>query len=148
MQKQEKRVNIYQTKTNPIKGRSNQVVVKEARRYHKKWVKECSGQKAKRRPAVRSRTLKTAKGQKRKIFIDVFQPHLKEKNITDVARRLKLLACVRDLLENSDVRPRKRGKDHEFTGITPAGETFTVIVREKGSRLELLTFYPARPPYL
>jgi len=142
--KQEKHVTVYVTKINPIRGRSNRAVVREANRYYRELLKHCSGLKGKRRPAVKSKSLKNAKGQKRKIFLDRFKWHLKDKNITDVARRLKLLPCVKELLENSKLKPRKEGNTYKFTGVTPGGEIFTVIVREGKKELQLLTFYPDR----
>lgn len=84
------------------------------------------------------------KGQKRKIFIDGWETHFKDKNLPDVVRRMRLLPCVRDLLENTREAPKKRGNNYQFTGKTPAGEIYRVVVKEEGDKLYLFNFYPAR----
>jgi len=140
----EESVIVYRVKANPIACSSDRDVIRQARKLYEEWLKASSGRKGKRRPAVRSKSLKTDRGQKRKIFINTFQEHLKNKNMSDVARRLKLLPCVRDFLENANQAPKNKGIDYIFTGRTPAGMLFRVVVREKKSGLYLLTFYPSR----
>lgn len=84
------------------------------------------------------------KGQRRKIFIDGWEAHFKNKNLPDVSRRMRLLPCVQDLLDNTWEKPIKRGNDYQFTGKIPAGEIFRVVVKEEGDKLYLFNFYPAR----
>jgi hypothetical protein len=136
------KVNVFTTKANPIKARNNQAAIKKSRRFHKEWCKESAGKKGKRRPFVRSKAIKTKAGNRRKIFIDRYQEHLRQQNIGDVARRLKLLPCVRELLENIDREPSEAEEGYKYTGLTPAGLNFTVILKERGHELYLLTFYP------
>lgn len=137
-------ISIFCSKESPIRCRNNKAIFRESRKFYKQWCKDCSGRKAKRRPSVKSKSLKNGRGQKRKIFIDRFQEHLKSKNKYNVARRVRLLPCVRDLLENSGETPIKRGNDYQFTGKTPCGGLFKVIIKETANKLYLFTFYPAR----
>jgi hypothetical protein len=46
------------------------------------------------------------KGRKRKIFIDGWEAHFANKNLPDIARRMQLLPCVRDLLDNTREKPK------------------------------------------
>lgn len=136
-------ISIFCSKESHIRGRNNKAILRESRKFYRQWCKDCSGRKAKRRPSVKSKSLKNGRGQKRKIFIDRFQEHLNPKNIYDVARRMRLLPCVRDLLENTEEKPIKRGNDYQFTGKTPSGRLFKVIIKEAANKLYFATFYPA-----
>lgn len=137
-------ISIFCSKESPIRGRNNNAILRESRKFYKQWCKDCSGKNAKRRPSVKSKSLKNGKRQKRKIFIDRFQEHLKPKNNHDVARRMRLLPCVRDLLENTEEKPIKGGNDYQFTGKTPSGRLFKVIIKEAPNKLYFVTCYPAR----
>ena len=136
-------ITIFCSKESPIRGRNNKAILRESRKFYKQWCRDCSGKYAKRRPSVKSKSLKNGKRQKRKIFIDRFQEHLTPKNIHDVARRVHLLPCVRDLLENTEEKPIKRGNDYQFTGKTPSGMLFKVIIKEAANKLYFVTCYPA-----
>lgn len=136
---------IFSSRVNPIGGRNNQATIKRARKFYKQWKKECSGIKAKRRPYVKITILKRGRQQNRKIFIDMFEAHLHSKNIGDVARRMKLLPCVKDLLEDRDEMPHMEGDICQFIGKTPGGEIFEVVIKEDKKKLYLFTFYPIRP---
>jgi hypothetical protein len=136
-----RKVTVYVTTANPIRGRNNRAVITAARRFNRQWQKAAAGKKGKRRPSVKSKTIKTKAGHKRKIFIDRFQEHLKQKNASDVAQRLKLLPCVRELLENINMKPRKIKEGYKYSGRTPGGLNFNVILKERGRELYLLTFY-------
>jgi hypothetical protein len=137
-----RKVTVFTATANPIRGRSHRAVIKESRRFHKQWCKDSAGKKGKRRPFVKARAIKTSAGHKRKIFIDRYQEHLRQQNIGDVARRLKLLPCVRELLENINRKPNKIKEGYKYTGRTPAGLNFIVILKERRRELYLLTFYP------
>lgn len=144
MLKRETGKNPYTTRINPIRGRNNQAIITQARKFSRQWRKQASGKKAKRWPHVKPKTLKDGEGKKRKVFLSRWEEHLKKKRARDIARRMKLLPCVRELLENTAEVPKKQGNDYRFTGKTPGGELFRIIVREEKGKLYLLTFYPAR----
>lgn len=140
-----KLASIFCSQVNPIRGRNNRAVIKDARKFYKEWKKVCSGISAKRRPYVKIRILKRGRQQNTKIFIDKFQAHLRQKNMQDVTRRMKLLPCVRDLLENTDEVPNMEGNICLFRGKTPGGEIFEMVIKEYKKELYLFTFYPSRP---
>jgi hypothetical protein len=137
-----RKATVFVTTANPIRGRNNRAAITAARRFNRQWQKAAAGKKGKRRPSVKSKAIKTKAGHKRKIFIDRFQEHLKQKNASDVARRLKLLPCVRELLVNINRKPRKIKEGYKYSGRTPGGLLFTVILKERRRELYLLTFYP------
>lgn len=136
---------IFCSGTTPIKGRSSKVIIRRGRKFAKEWQKSSSGLKGKRRPYVKVTASKGERQRSRKVFLDRFEEHLHSKNIGDVTRRMRLLPCVRDLLENSGVVANMEGDICQFSGRTPRGQIFEVVLKEENGELFLLTFYPSRP---
>ncbi len=132
---------MYQSKRGRLPGGSNyNKVVRAARLEHRALQKN-----APRRLAyVKSRYFKG-----KKIFIDEFWMHLKQKPPADRVRRLRLYACAIDLIMNSPFEPTTRinqnkpgEKLHRFTGLSANDEIFYVQIREskKGRKYFMSTF--------
>ena len=132
----------YKTKVKQLTGVRWVEVYKKALVYYKGITN-----KTKRKPYVRS-----AYFNKQKIFLELFWRHLFEKqNLRDKTRRLKLLPCAIDLIENAHVRPESKGHPyenrsivHRFIGVSGEGNKFKVQIKEnkKTGMKWLISVYP------
>src|SRR3989338_8497723 len=113
---------IYKVKSRKLAGtRWSQVYKKAFSQY-----KEIRS-KTKRRAYIRS-----AYFDKQKIFLELFWPHLHNKeNLRDKTRRIKFFPCAIELLidcryePTSRENPNRKGEIlHRFSGITRDGEVF------------------------
>jgi hypothetical protein len=130
---------VYQTKTDPLKGTDFHEVNKQAFSLYQKIKK-----KSKRKPYIRSSYFK-----KDKIFSACFWQHLFEKtNWRDRIRRLKYFPAAIDLIQNSKFEPKSKENPnkpgeilHRFSGITKSNHLFHVQVKD----LPLSVVYKPRP---
>lgn len=88
--------------------------------------------RTKRQPYLRSAYFK-----KEKIFLNYFWPHLLQKSMSERARRLKLVGCAFELIEQSQNKPtvrlnpnNKNEKMYRFLGLTPNKHVFYVQIKE------------------
>jgi hypothetical protein len=85
---------------------------------------------------------------RRKVFIDAAFRHIDHKFVPNIARRYRLLPCVRELLMESTEKPvPTRDGNLILEGKAPTKEVFRVILgageEEDGHvTYKLLTFYP------
>ncbi|MBF0509617.1 MAG: hypothetical protein HQK57_11920 [Deltaproteobacteria bacterium] len=138
---------MFLSKEPPIEGRDNKTINLRGWTFYDQWCAKHGGRHEGKRPRVKLRALKDEQGDYQEIFIDLIRTHFKNKDFADIARRLRLLPCVKDLLENSEdapeVKEEGRQRKYIFRGMAPDGEKFIVFIQEKKNRLALLTFYPS-----
>jgi len=125
----------------PIGSKRPEKVMPAAQRFIRKWEAETPDGA----PFV---TVKCF-GEPAKVFIGLAFRHIRrQRHILDVARRFRLLPCVKELLEESTDIPVPTGDGNlMLEGKAPTKELFRVILGE--GRLEggartymLVTFYP------
>lgn len=133
---------LYKVKTQKLSGTSYKEVIKKARKSYHEIEKR----------SKRIAHLKSAYFKKEKVFINLFWEHLNQKSPKDRIRRLKLLPCALELIENSTQKPitKKNPNDvreilHRFGGTTPKDELFYVQIREniKTKRKDFISVFPA-----
>ncbi|MBF0509937.1 MAG: hypothetical protein HQK57_13560 [Deltaproteobacteria bacterium] len=138
---------MFQSTVKPVESKGKKAINRDGWAFYDRWCAKCVGRHEGKRPRVSIQAFKDDQGNCRTVFIDLIRIHFKTKNPGDTARRLRLLPCVFDLLENSEDVPiaikDKAGKSYALKGMTPDGEKFIVVIQEKKDRLSLLTFYPA-----
>jgi len=131
---------LYKTKTKKLSGTSYKEVIKKARKVFHQIEKR----------SKRSAYLKSAYFGK-KIFINLFCEHINQKSPRDRIRRLKLLPCAIELIENSKQKPTSKPNPnkkneilHRFGGITSMGELFYVQIKEKvkTKRRDFISVFP------
>ncbi|MBM3299291.1 MAG: hypothetical protein FJY85_04990 [Deltaproteobacteria bacterium] len=122
----------------PIGSTRPDRVMPGALQFIKDWEAETAGG----RPFV---TVKCF-GQVAKVFIGPGFRHIREsRNILDVARRFRLLPCVRELLMETTEEPvRTRDRNLMLEGKAPTNELFHVILGEEREGYRLITFYPVQ----
>ncbi|MBF0509490.1 MAG: hypothetical protein HQK57_11265 [Deltaproteobacteria bacterium] len=138
---------MFQSTENPIEGGDNKAINHAGWTFYDQWCAEHVGRGEEKRAKVSTRALKDDQGNCRTVFIDLIRIHFKTKNPGDMARRLRLLPCVKDLLENSEevpeIKEEGRKRKYIFKGMTPDGGKFTVVILKKKHQLALLTFFPS-----
>ncbi|MBF0552267.1 MAG: hypothetical protein HQK60_17245 [Deltaproteobacteria bacterium] len=138
---------MFQSTEKPIEGRDKEAINLAGWSFYDQWCAKHVGRDEGKRPRVKSRAFKDDQGNSQVVFIDLIRIHFKKKNSDDTARRLRLLPCVKDLLENSEdvpeIKEEGRKRKYILRGMTPDGERFIVVVLEKRRRLALLTFFPS-----
>ncbi|MBF0552677.1 MAG: hypothetical protein HQK60_19360 [Deltaproteobacteria bacterium] len=138
---------MFLSTESPIESKGKKAINRDGWAFYDQWCAKYVGRHEGKRPRVSTRAFKDDQGICRTVFIDLIRIHFKTKNPGDTARRLRLLPCVKDLLENSEDTPiaieDKSGKSYVLKGMTPGKEKFIVVIQEKKDRLALLTFYPA-----
>ena len=131
---------VYKTKIGKLGGTSYKEVIKKARKVFHEVEKR----------SKRSTYLKSVYFR-RKVFFNLFWEHINQKSPRDRIRRLKLLPCAIELIENSRQKPtaklnpnKRKEKLHRFGGTTPAGELFYVQIKEniKTKRLDFISVFP------
>ncbi len=97
-------------------------------------------QKGGGRPYIMSAKLKPPV----KFFIDDFHYHLDKKPLLDRVSRYRLMPCVFELLRFTEEWPEKGSGEnyYVFTGQTPDGTYFKVVVRRENPNYVLQTIYP------
>lgn len=127
---------MYQCKTPALKSSKHGKLIIKARDFVQKWTAQSAGS----RPYVRVKFLERGK---QRVFVDLFENHLKGKSKREKTRRYPLLPCVRELLRNSTDCPivTKDG-NLMLEGATADGETFKVIIKDSEKGLYLWSFYP------
>jgi hypothetical protein len=132
---------FFQVKTKPLSGTDYREVHKGAR----KIFAELKG-KTKRKIYIRSAYFK-----KQKVFFDYFWPHLLEKRGGDRIRRLKLLPCAFELIQNSRVKPEEKLNPqnqkeifYRFLGQTKNGLVFIVQLKRALTKntLQCISVFP------
>lgn len=135
---------IYSTKIGHLPGTNYQEIVKRAYRIY-----QIIKAKSKRKPYIRS-----AYFYKAKIFLNLFWPHLFERNLRDRVRRLKYFPCALELIQRSRFEPTSKQNPnhsseilHRFAGIAPNGLRFFVQIKEdKQTRQKwLMSVFPDEP---
>ena len=119
---------IYRTKARKLPGTHWRQVFPTAFGFYK-----VIRGRTRRRPYIRS-----AYFNKEKVFLELFWPHLHEKeNIRDKTRRLKYFICGLELIQKSRFAPiskenpnRRDELVHRFAGVTPEQELFFVQIKE------------------
>ena len=112
-----------------------------ARDFIQNWEAQCGGQ----RLHVRVKFF----DEPTKVYINPAFRHIRrQRYILDVARRMRLLPCVKELLEESTDTPSKTVDGNlVLEGKTPTKEEFRVIlgygkIEAGGQTCNLVTFYP------
>lgn len=131
---------MYRTRAYPFSGTNYREIHKRARDFF-----NAQSQKTRRRPYIRS-----AYFNKEKIFIDTFWRHLGEKNWRDRVRRMKVLPCGFELVEQShDVPTLKINPNntneilYRFSGCTPENVIFYVQIKQnRKNQKVLLSVFP------
>ena len=132
---------VYQTKSHKLAGTNYSEIYPKAFALFKHI-----RQKGKRRAYIRS-----AYFNKQKVFLDLFWPHLHDKNWSDKVRRLKFYACALELIQNSKYEPfsiphpGKRSEIlHRFTGMSAEKDLFYVQIKEdkKTNEKFLISVFP------
>lgn len=132
---------IYKTKTKKLGGTSYKEVIKKARSIFHDVEKR----------SKRSTHLKSAYFNKDKVFFNLFWEHIDQKPQRDRIRRLKLLGCAVELIENSRQKPTSKPNPnkkseilHRFGGVTPSGELFYVQIKEniRTKRKDFISVFP------
>ena len=118
---------VFQSKEKKLSGSNYSEIYPLAFGVYKK-IK----QKTKRRTFVRS-----AYFNKEKVFLDLFWPHLHEKNHADKVRRLKYYQAALDLIQHCKSAPESFQNPmkadeifHRFAGLTKEGDLFFVQIKE------------------
>ncbi|MCL5410824.1 MAG: hypothetical protein M1324_03135 [Patescibacteria group bacterium] len=131
---------LYKTKIRKLGGTSYKEVVEKARRVYHDIEKR----------SKRSAYLKSAYFSK-KVFFNLFWEHINQKSPRDRIRRLKLLPCAIELIENSKNKPTSKKNPnnkneilHRFGGVTLTGELFYVQIKEnaKTKRRDFISVFP------
>jgi len=122
---------IYKAKITRFSGSSWNEVSPKARKLLHKIEK-----RTRRQPYVRS-----AYFNKEKVFINYFWPHLKQKPKAERVKRLRLLPCAIELIENSHHKPavktnpnKSKEKLYRFAGATLNKELFFVQIKENKTK--------------
>ncbi len=131
---------LYKTKTSKLTGTSYKEIIKKARKAFHEIEKR----------SKRTNYLRSPYFKKDKIFINLFWEHLNQKTSRDRLRRLKLLSCAFELIQNSHYRPiskpdpnNKKNIVHRFGGVTKNGELFYVQIKENGKgRKDFISVFP------
>lgn len=132
---------IYKTKTKKLGGTSYKEVIKKARSIFHNIEKR----------SKRSVNLKSAYFNKEKVFFNLYWEYINQKPPRDRIRRLKLLGCAIELIENSKQKPTSKANPnkkseilHRFGGITPSGELFYVQIKEniRTKRKDFISAFP------
>jgi hypothetical protein len=123
----------------PIAHRQNKRVFQEVRSMIEFFGRKVS-QKGGGRPYIMSAKLKPPV----KFFIDDFHYHLDKKPLLVRVSRYRLVPCVFELLRFTKQWPEKgTGENYyAFTGQTPDGTCFKVVVRRENPNYVLQTIYP------
>ncbi|MFA7253106.1 MAG: hypothetical protein WC107_00960 [Patescibacteria group bacterium] len=131
---------VYKTKSKKLGGTSYKEVIKKARKAYHEIEKR----------SKRTAHLRSVYFKKTNIFINLFWDHLDQKSPRDRLRRLKLLPCAYELIENSVHKPTSKinpnNKNeilHRFGGITTNDELFYVQIKEnKAGRKDFISVFP------
>ena len=135
---------VYQSKTKKLPGSSYSELYPKAFAIYK-----VIKRRSKRRAYVRS-----AYFNKQKVFLDLFWPHIHEKNWRDKVRRLRYYACALELIQNSKYEPyslenpnKKSEMLHKFSGMSSEKELFYVQIKENKRTNEkfLISVFPEDP---
>ena len=132
---------VYRSRYKQLSGSSYGDVASISVKYFNQLKKH-----TKRRPYIRS-----AYFSKDKVFLDRFWGHLWEKNWKDRTRRLRLLHCGIDLVQNSKQHPITKESPsnqavlfHRFFGITKDSVLFFVQIKEdkRSGQKVLMSIFP------
>lgn len=128
---------VYHTKCEALSGTSWKETHAAAKDAHKSYIGS-----ARRRAYIRSPLF-----QRDKVFIDTYWRTLGTRNFRDRQRRLSFLPCGLELIKHAhfskqEVVESKRRYYH-FDGVTPAGKSFSVHIKEDGAgRRYLMSVFP------
>jgi len=131
---------VYKTKVKKLGGTNYKEVIKKARKAYHEIEKR----------SKRIAHIKSAYFKKEKVFINIFWEHLNQKSPRDRIRRLKLLPCAYELIENSINNPTSKKNPnveseilHRFGGITADNELFYIQIKEnKRGRKDFISVFP------
>lgn len=132
---------VYKAKTHKIRGTSYREIYKKAFRFYNLIIS-----RTKRKPYIRPAYFK---GEK--IFLDLFWPHIQDKNQGDKKRRIPYLPLAIELIENSHHEPEMKKNPNKpsellycFKGIDDQNNTFCVQIKQNKNvgRKWLMSAYP------
>jgi hypothetical protein len=92
-------------------------------------------------------------GKRKRIYLDHCIDHWDEQySVKDKRRRLRLIPCVKELLENTKYAPVENNGNWELEGRIPRkhqslqDEFFRVILALQGLEWQVVTFFSFLPP--